>query len=84
MDEKQASHGVSRREFLGVTGGLMTTLPAMASDAAGAQGGVHNPHSAATPAHPWRQNRPAWWREEGVVMAGVDWESLLTRLRAGS
>lgn len=84
MDEKQASHGVSRREFLGVTGGLITTLPALASDAAGAQGGVPNPHSAATLAHPWRQNRPAWWREEGVVMAGVDWESLLTRLRAGS
>jgi hypothetical protein len=30
------------------------------------------------------QMRPAWWREAGVVMAGVDWESLLTRLRSGS
>jgi hypothetical protein len=84
MNEKPMLHGVSRREFLGVTGGLLTTLPAMASDAAGTQGGVHNPHSAAIHAHPWRQNRPAWWREQGVVMAGVNWESLLTRLRAGS
>jgi hypothetical protein len=84
MDEKPIPQGVSRREFLGVTGGLLTTLPALASDAPGAQAGVHNPHSAAALAHPWRQNRPAWWREEGVVMAGVDWESLLTRLRAGS
>jgi hypothetical protein len=33
---------------------------------------------------PVGQERPAWWREQGVVMAGVDWESLLTRLRAGS
>jgi len=27
----------------------------------------------------FRQRRPAWWREEGVVMAGVNWESLLRR-----
>ncbi|MGH9326775.1 MAG: hypothetical protein ACRD2B_08845 [Terriglobia bacterium] len=30
------------------------------------------------------QQRPAWWREQGLVMAGVDWEALLPRLRAGS
>ena len=30
------------------------------------------------------QSRPAWWREDGLVMAGVDWEPLLPRLRAGS
>lgn len=32
---------------------------------------------------PRQQKRPAWWREEGLVMAGVDWESLLFRIRAG-
>jgi hypothetical protein len=84
MDEKPTSHGVNRREFLGVTGGLLTALPVLASDAPGVQGGVPNPHSATGAVHPWHQNRPAWWREEGLVMAGVDWESLLTRLRAGS
>jgi len=84
MDQKPMSPGVSRREFLGVTGGLLTTFPALAADAAGAPAGVYNPLSAAAPIQAWRQNRPAWWREDGVVMAGVDWESLLTRLRSGS
>ena len=84
MDQKPTSHGVSRREFLGVTGGLLTTLPALASDTPEASAGIHNPHSAAALAQAWGQSRPAWWRQEGVVMAGVDWESLLTRLRAGS
>lgn len=31
---------------------------------------------------PPRQRRPAWWREEGVVMAG-SWEALAYRLRGG-
>ena len=84
MDEKPTPHSVSRREFLGVTGGLLTTLPALASDTPEASAGIHNPHSAAALAQAWGQSRPAWWRQEGVVMAGVDWESLLTRLRAGS
>jgi hypothetical protein len=84
MDQKTTSHSVSRREFLGVTGGLLTTVPALALDAPGAQVDVHAQRPVAAPAQPWRQNRPAWWREGGLVMAGVDWESLLTRLRAGS
>jgi hypothetical protein len=33
-------------------------------------------------AEPPRQPRPAWWREQGVVMAG-GWEPLAPRLRGG-
>ena len=84
MAEKPITPSVSRREFLGVGGGLLTTLPTLSSGASAAQAAVEQLHAATAQNHPWRQNRPAWWRENGVVMAGVDWESLLTRLRAGS
>ena len=53
MDQKPTSVGVSRREFLGVTGGLLTPLPALASDAPGVPAGAHSPLSAAAPVQAW-------------------------------
>lgn len=72
---------MNRREFVAGAGGVVlassTAGMALGSPAAGTAGG--GAESA-----PIRQKRPAWVEQEGLVMAGVDWEPLLPRLRAGS
>lgn len=84
MQKKPVSHGVNRRDFLGVTSGLLAVAPSLAKGAAKAEGEPFNQFSNRPASSAPVQRRPAWWREEGLVMAGVDWESLLPRLRAGS
>ena len=75
---------INRRDFLAITGSVLVAAPSFTDGPAHAQSGAEQkaPHTSLL--DPVGQKRPAWWREHGVVMAGVDWESLLTRLRAGS
>jgi hypothetical protein len=84
MGKEPEPFEVNRREFLTATGSLIAGASAFA-------GPVPNPATEALPGfpgksfpEPLRQKRPAWWREQGLVMAGVNWESLLPRLRFGS
>lgn len=76
MKRESDVFAVNRREFLAATGGLFAGVSGLAGSEA-------RPASKSL-SEPQRQKRPAWWREQGLVMAGVDWESLLPRLRSGS
>lgn len=84
MQRKPVSRGGSRRDFLGVAGGLLAVAPSLVEETSAAKGGAQIPFLNRPASSPPFQHRPAWWREEGLVMAGVDWEALLPRLRAGS
>jgi hypothetical protein len=83
MEKKTQPFTVNRRAFLTTTGGL---LAGAAADGRSASSGAveAQPEPEALWPEPIRQKRPAWWRDEGVVVAGDNWESLLPRLRAGS
>lgn len=76
-------HVLSRRAFLTATGGALSVGPKVAE-------GMMMPATQISPRGPeekqpapLRQKRPAWLREQGIVMAGVDWEALVFRIRAG-
>ena len=83
MEKKTQPFTVNRRAFLTTTGGL---LAGAAADGRSASSGAveAQPEPEALWPEPIRQKRAAWWRDEGVVVAGDNWESLLPRLRAGS
>lgn len=72
---------LNRRTFLAGAGSMLLASAATAEQTAGGTaagtGGSSSVASAAIP----HQKMPAWLKEEGLVMAGVDWESLLPRLR---
>ncbi len=83
MAEKSKPNPLNRREFLTGTGALLLTPSALAERIAGSGTETRSrPGEASSQLVP--QKRPAWWRENGLVMAGVDWESLLFRLRRSS
>ena len=83
MAREWESHVVGRREFLR-TGSLFSLAPTLAAGMATAEVEKTPPARAMSLPEPVRRERPAWWHEAGVVMAGVDWEPLLPRLRSGS
>jgi hypothetical protein len=74
---------MSRREFLTTTGVLASTSALGHSSAEPVAQTGSSSLSKVVP-QPLRQKRPAWWQDDGLIMAGVDWEPLLPRLRAGS
>lgn len=80
-----ASFTVSRREFIAMTGGLVADMSVTAQTSPNPSGRTpqHTSPGRSLP-EPVRQKRPAWWRDEGMAVAGDNWESLLPRLRSGS
>lgn len=84
MDKRSERFTVSRREFLATTGSFLAGTSAYDRLAPGHVQQKQSGGAEAALTEPMRQERPAWWRNGGVVMAGDDWESLLPRLRAGS
>ena len=84
MSKPSERFTVSRREFLTTTGGLLAGSSAYGGVALSSAEETQPERSGTSLPEPIRQKRPAWWRNEGVTMAGDDWEALLPRLRAGS
>ncbi len=84
MDKQPQRFSVSRREFLTTTGSLLAGASAYGKAAPGFVTAEESKSVETSLPEPIRQKRPAWWRNEGLVMAGDDWEPLLPRLRAGS
>ena len=78
---KEPDH-ISRRQFLATTGVLVGTS-ALVQQPSEANNETRLAASPFSLHKPRQQNRPPWLRQEGLVMAGVDWEPLLPRLRAG-
>lgn len=78
-----ATKGISmltRREFL-AAGSIISTTRSLTAAALNVAAPANKQESALgtlrSPSH------QTWWLEDGLVMAGVDWESLLVRLRGG-
>jgi len=84
LDKQPERFRVSRREFLTTTGSLLAGASAYGTAAPGFATAEQSKSVETSLPEPMRQKRPAWWRNEGLVMAGDDWEPLLPRLRAGS
>jgi hypothetical protein len=84
LDERSERFTVSRREFLTTTGSLLAGASAYGKAAPGSAAEGQPETSGTLLPEPIRQKRPTWWRNEGLAMAGDDWEPLLPRLRAGS
>lgn len=83
MAENSKPNTLNRRTFLTGSGALLLTPSALAGGLVSARTETHSrPDEAAS--QPVPQKRPAWWRENGLVMADVDWEALLFRLRRSS
>ena len=84
MDKQSEKFRVSRREFLATTGSVLAGASAYGTVAPGLAANAPAEAAQTSLPEPIRQKRPEWWRSEGLVMAGDDWEPLLPRLRAGS
>ena len=78
---EDAPFTLTRRDLFATTGGVLSAVRTLAAGTISAEVLPENnevPH----PAKP--RHRPQWWREDGLVMAGLDWESMLIRLRGGN
>ena len=83
MAEKLKPNSLNRRTFLAGAGGALLAPAALAEGIASIRTETRS-RQGETISQAVRQKRPAWWRENGLVMAGVDWEALLPRLRGSS
>lgn len=83
MENKPKQHLFNRREFLAGTGSMLVA-PALVEGMTRSGPGTSARAASIAQTEPVHQERPAWWHENGLVMAGIDWEPLLPRLRAGS
>lgn len=83
MAEKLKPNSLNRRAFLAGAGGALLAPAALAEGIASIRTETRS-RQGETVSQTVRQKRPAWWRENGLVMAGVDWEALLPRLRRSS
>lgn len=83
MSNDPRSNVLDRRAFLASTGSIFSIGPALTGETANRETKTVLPFDLPSLSHPVGQNRPVWWREGGLVIVGVDWESLLLRIRAG-
>lgn len=81
---KESTPHMNRRTFLAGAGSMLLATPAVSEQLVGMGTNIPSALPDTETARLPHRDRPAWLRNEGLVMAGVDWEPLLPRLRAGN